>query len=104
MEDEVHIYGISTAYRLLALSDDDLIVTDVACEALGATARKRSQDTVSPQDFLNSPPQRGEGRHYVPVEQGEGVHAALSGHHQYGMQGDQSGWQGTWSFHEEPHL
>ena len=61
VEDEVHIYGISTAYRLLALSDDP-VVTDVACEALGATARKRSQDTVSPQDFLNSPPQRGEGR------------------------------------------
>ncbi|KAL5510139.1 hypothetical protein EMCRGX_G005632 [Ephydatia muelleri] len=60
VEDEVHIYGISTAYHLLTLSNDP-IVTDVACEALGTTARKHSQGTLSPQEFLNSPPQKGFG-------------------------------------------
>ena len=61
MEDEVHIYGVSTTYRLLSLSKDP-IVTDVALNALSATARKRSQGMLSPQAFLNRPPQRGEGR------------------------------------------
>ena len=61
LEDEVHIYRISSAYRLLALSQDPL-VSDVSQAALEVTARKRSKGLTSPQDFLNSPPQRGEGK------------------------------------------
>ena len=61
IEDEVHIYGVSTTYHLLSLNKDP-IVSVVALNALSATARKRSQGTLSPQDFCNSPPQRGEGR------------------------------------------
>ncbi|KAL5509841.1 hypothetical protein EMCRGX_G005278 [Ephydatia muelleri] len=61
LEDEVHIYRISSAYRLLALSQDPL-VSDVSQAALEVTARKRSKGLTSPQDFLNSPSQRGEGK------------------------------------------
>ena len=61
IEDEVHIYEVSTAYQLLSLSGDPL-VGDVAQAALGVTARKRSRGTMDPQDFLDNPPQRGEGK------------------------------------------
>ena len=61
LEDEVHIYGISSAYRLLTLSNDPMVL-DVSQAALEVTARKRSKGLTSPQDFLNSPPQRGEGK------------------------------------------
>ena len=57
----MHIYGVSTSYRLLALSKDP-IVADVSLGALDFTARTRSQGSLSPQEFLNSPPQRGEGK------------------------------------------
>eukprot|EP00731_Ephydatia_muelleri_P034285 Em0054g8a len=61
IEDEVHIYEVSTAYRLLSLSGDPS-VGDVAQAALGVTARKRSRGTMDPQDFLDNPPQRDEGK------------------------------------------
>ena len=61
VEDEVHIYGVSTAYCLLALSKDPT-VTDVAQSALGEAAKKRSRGMLSPQDFINAPPQKGEGK------------------------------------------
>ena len=38
------------------------MVLDVSQAALEVTARKRSKVLTSPQDFLNSPPQRGEGK------------------------------------------
>ncbi|KAL5510386.1 hypothetical protein EMCRGX_G005924 [Ephydatia muelleri] len=53
--DEVHIYGVSTAYRLLSLSQDPTVI-DVALSALGATAKKRSQGWTSPQDCIDNPP------------------------------------------------
>ena len=59
--DEVHIYGVSTAYRLLSLSQDPTVI-DVALSALGATAKKRSQGWTSPQDCIDNPPLPGEGR------------------------------------------
>ena len=61
IEDEVHIYNISSAYRLLSLSNDPL-VTKVAQATLEATAKKRSKGTSTGQDFINSPPLPGEGR------------------------------------------
>ena len=61
IEDEVHIYGVSTAYRLLVTSKDPL-VRDTALAALGDSARKRSKGTRTPEEFLNSPPENGEGQ------------------------------------------
>ena len=58
LEDEIHIYGVSTAYRLLCLSEDPTVV-DVAQAALGVTAKKRSKGMTTPQDFLDNPPKRG---------------------------------------------
>ncbi|KAL5509851.1 hypothetical protein EMCRGX_G005290 [Ephydatia muelleri] len=58
IEDEVHIYNISSAYRLLSLSNDPL-VTRVAQATLDATAKKRSKGTSTGQDFINSPPFQG---------------------------------------------
>eukprot|EP00731_Ephydatia_muelleri_P013732 Em0007g1042a len=61
IEDEVHIYGVSTAYRLLTLSGDP-VVRDTAQAALGETAKRRTGGRRSPEEFLNAPPDKGEGR------------------------------------------
>ena len=60
VEDEVHVYGVSTAFHLQSLSEDFTVV-DVAQAALGATARKRAKGLASTQEFLDKPPQIGEG-------------------------------------------
>ncbi|KAL5509829.1 hypothetical protein EMCRGX_G005265 [Ephydatia muelleri] len=60
LEDEIHIYGVSTAYRLLCLSEDPTVV-DVAQAALGVTSKKRSKGMTTPQDFLDNPPPKGGG-------------------------------------------
>ena len=60
VEDEVHVYGVSTAFHLLSMSEDSTVV-DVAQAALGATARKRAKGLASTQEFLDKPPQIGEG-------------------------------------------
>ena len=61
VEDEVHIYGVSSAYRLLSLSNDPS-VGDVAQAALSVTTKKRSRGASTLQDFLDNTPQRGEGQ------------------------------------------
>ena len=61
VEDEIHIYGVSAAYRLLTLSNDPTVV-DVAQAMLEVTARKRAKGLSTPQVFLNNPPQKGEGQ------------------------------------------
>ena len=61
IEDEVHIYGVSTAYRLLVLSKDP-VVRDTAQLALGETAKRRAGGRRCPEKFLNAPPEKGEGQ------------------------------------------
>eukprot|EP00731_Ephydatia_muelleri_P013824 Em0007g1134a len=61
VEDEIHIYGVSTAYRLLAISKDP-IVTDTAVSGLGATAKRRAGGRRTAEEFLNAPPEKGEGK------------------------------------------
>ena len=61
IEDEVHIYGVSTAYSLLTLSKDPA-VRDTAQHALWETSKQRAGDRRSPEEFLNAPPEEGEGR------------------------------------------
>ena len=60
VEDEVHIYGVSTAYRLLAISKDPTVI-DTAVSGLGQTA-KRASGRRAAEEFLNAPPERGEGK------------------------------------------
>ena len=55
IEDEVHIYGVSMAYRLLVLSNDP-VVRDIALLALGETAR-RAGGRRTPKEFLNALPE-----------------------------------------------
>ena len=61
IEDEVHIYGVSTAYRLLVLGNDPT-VRGTALSALDLTSRRRTGGTRTPEEFLNAPPEPGEGR------------------------------------------
>ena len=61
IEDEVHIYGVSTPYRLLVLSKDP-VVRDTAQSALGETAKRRAGGRHTPEEFLNAPPEKGEGQ------------------------------------------
>ena len=60
IEDEVHIYGVSSAYRLLTLSKDPA-VRDIAQQALWGTSKRRTGDRRTPEQFLNAPPEVGEG-------------------------------------------
>ncbi|KAL5509850.1 hypothetical protein EMCRGX_G005289 [Ephydatia muelleri] len=61
IEDEIHIYGVSSAYRLLTTSNDPA-VTDTAVSGLEETAKKRAGGRRTAEEFLNTPPERGEGK------------------------------------------
>ena len=80
IEDEIHIYGVyivcihicmctyivwlgitTSAYRLLTTSNDPA-VTDTAVSRLEETAKKRAGGRRTAEEFLNTPPERGEGK------------------------------------------
>ena len=61
IEDEVHIYGVLTTYRLLILSSDPT-VRGTALSALEQMAKRRAGGRRTPEEFLNAPPERGEGQ------------------------------------------
>ena len=105
LEDEVHIYGISSAYRLLTLSNDPMVL-DVSQAALEVTARKRSKGLTSPQDFLNSPPQRGEGKQgdIQSMWSRVRVSATLPDDHQPGREADHNCRNDLWSVQATPEL
>lgn len=60
IEDELHIFRVSSAFKLLSTPGDHR-VRDIAYSALSRTAEIRSGNRKSPQEFLNSLPDPGEG-------------------------------------------
>ena len=61
IEDELHVFRVSSAYKLL-FSEGDHRIRDIASSALAKTAETRSRGRRSPQAFLNHQADRGEGR------------------------------------------
>ena len=61
IEDEIHLFRISTAYKVL-FAQGDAQLRDISTSALGKTAEIRTRNQKSAQTFLNDPADPGEGR------------------------------------------
>ena len=78
IEDEIHFFRISTAYKVLFAQGDNQL-QDIANSALNKTAEIRSRNQKSAQDFLNDPADPGEGKRGDITSLWSGVRASL--HH-----------------------